>query len=134
LPPEEGRPLIKSADRAGLDMILFLAPTSTGARVKFITSIAKGFIYYVSLTGTTGIRKKLSADIIKNVKMIKKNTLKPVCVGFGISHPGHVRKISHFSDGVIVGSAIVKKIKENIGKKDLVRRVVQFTEWLKSGQ
>lgn len=132
LPPEEGRPLIKLANKEGLDVIAFLAPTSTLKRIKFVSKIAKGFIYYVSLTGVTGARKGLSSDLGKNIKLIKRFSAKPVCVGFGLSTKAQVKEASKFADGVIVGSAIVKKIKENIGRPDLPKRVSSFVASLKS--
>ncbi len=131
LPPEEARAFIKMANKANLDIIFFLAPTSTIKRVKFISRIAKGFIYYVALTGVTGLRGSLSADIMNNIRTIKKNTKKPVCVGFGISQPYHVQQVCKIADGAIVGSAIVKKIRENIGNPGLVRKVSRFVCSLK---
>ena len=130
LPPEEDLPFIKSSAEAGLDVICFLSPTSSQKRVKFISKTSKGFIYYVSLTGVTGARAILPADIQKNIKLIKKYTDKPVCVGFGVSTPKQVNEIGRISDGVIVGSAIVKKIKDNLGKPDLVKRVANFVRTL----
>lgn len=133
LPPEEGKDYIKAANLAGLDTILFLSPTSSAKRMKSIARAAKGFIYYVSLTGVTGERDKLASDIRKNINLIKRYTQKPVCVGFGVSTPFQAREIKRFSDGVIVGSAIVKKIKENIGKPDLVKRVGGFVTKFQCG-
>ena len=72
------------------------------------------------------MRQNLPADLVANLKMIKKYTTKPVCVGFGVSHASHVKQIYKIADGVIVGSAIIKKIKENINRPDLVKRVGQF--------
>lgn len=126
LPPEEARPFIKHASRNNLDTIFFLAPTSSNKRIKLVCRAAKGFIYYVSLTGVTGPRAKLSPDITEHIRLIKKSTAKPVCVGFGVSRPEQVKRINKIADGVIVGSAIVKKIKENIGKPDLVKKVSRF--------
>jgi tryptophan synthase alpha chain len=132
LPPEEARAFIKHADESGIDIICFLSPTSTQKRIKFISGISKGFIYYVSLTGVTGPRENLPLDLITKVKEIKKYTQKPVCVGFGISGSNQVKQIQRIADGVIVGSAIVRKIKENIRRPDLVKRVSRFVENLKT--
>ena len=131
LPPEEASSFIKSANKSGLDIICFLSPTSTKERIRFISKISKGFIYYVSLTGVTGARKNLPSDLINKVREIKKHTPKPVCVGFGVSKDFQVKQIYKFADGVIVGSAIVKKIKENIGKPDLVKKIGNFVYKLK---
>ena len=126
LPPEEGRSFIRFANRFNLDTIFFLSPTSPLGRIKLVSGVCKGFIYYVSLTGVTGPRKTLAADLVNNLKLIKKHTHKPVCVGFGVSSLEHVKQIYKIADGVIVGSAIIKKIKENIGRADLVERVTKF--------
>ncbi len=131
LPPEEGCSFIKLANKFNLDTIFFLSPTSTKARIKFISGVSRGFIYYVSLTGVTGPRQHLPADLINNLKMIKKNTDKPVCVGFGISNVQQVKEIYKIADGVIVGSAIINKIKDNIGRPDLAKRVSKFVCSLK---
>ncbi|MFA5093017.1 MAG: tryptophan synthase subunit alpha [Candidatus Omnitrophota bacterium] len=130
LPPEEAREFTAYANGKGLANVCFITPTSSLVRIKEIVKISKGFIYYVSLTGVTGGRKSLSADLKANLIKIKKITTKPVCVGFGISNAAQVKVVNKISDGVIVGSAIVKKIKENIGQSDLVRRVGNFVESL----
>lgn len=131
LPPEEAKDLKSFSDNKNFDIISFLAPTSTDARIKFVSKQAKGFIYYVSLTGVTGERTSLAKNIQENLKRIYKFTDKPVCVGFGVSNAAQVKDIQKCADGVIVGSAIVKKIKENIGKADLVVKVSQYVEELK---
>ena len=126
LPPEEGCSFIRLAEKFNLDTIFFLSPTSTQERIKFISSVSRGFIYYVSLTGVTGPRQHLPADLINNLKAIKKNTHKSICVGFGISSAKQVKEIYKIADGVIVGSAIIQQIKDNTGRPDLVKRVSKF--------
>ncbi len=130
LPPEEGSSFIKLADKSKLDTIFFISPTSTPARMKFISGVSRGFIYYVSLTGVTGPRQNLPNDLINNLKEIKKLTHKPVCVGFGISNAKQVKAVYKIADGAIVGSAIISKIRENIGQPDLVKRVGKFVSGL----
>ena len=130
LPPEEDVPFVKAAAKSGLDLICFLSPNSTVERMKFISKVSRGFIYYVSLTGVTGARKALSPDIKKNIRFIKKYTNKPVCVGFGVSTYAQVKEAGRVSDGVIVGSAIIKKIKDNLGKRDLIKKVASFVRGL----
>jgi len=126
LPYEEARGFMHYARRQGLVNICFVAPTSSPARIKAISKISQGFIYYVSLTGVTGSRKSLSADLKTKLAAVKKLTRKPVCVGFGISSARQVVQVSKISDGVIVGSAIVAKIKENLGQRNLVQKVGSF--------
>jgi len=130
LPPEEGRLFLDLARRACIDTILFVSPTTTQARMKFISRLSRGFIYYVSLTGVTGPRQKLPLDLKRKIKMIRKYTSKPICVGFGVSSRQQVGQIHKIADGVIIGSAIVKKIRDNIGKSDLIKRTVGFVKAL----
>lgn len=131
LPPEEGKSFIRLANKYKLDVICFISPTTSRERIKYISAISKGFIYYVSLTGVTGPRQVLPLDLLNNLKEIKKITQKPVCVGFGVSSSKQVKQIYKIADGVIVGSAIIKKIKDNIDKPDLIKRVSKFVSQLK---
>lgn len=126
LPPEEARPFLGYAKARGLANICFLAPTSSEARVKLISKVSQGFIYYVCLIGVTGARKNLPADLRENISRIKKYTAKPVCVGFGISTAGQVRSVKRLCDGAIVGSAIIKQIRKYLKDKNLVKRVGNF--------
>src|SRR3989338_1716336 len=130
LPPEEGRSLIRAARQNGLATVFFLAPTTTQRRMKHIVNAATGLIYYVSLTGVTGARQELPARLTRQIRLVKRLTRKPVCVGFGISTPAQVKMIAKVADGVIVGSAIVNVIAENKGKKQLVANVTRFVQKL----
>lgn len=131
LPPEEEREFAKEARRAGLAMVLFLAPTTTPQRARSIARAAAGFVYFVSLTGVTGARRDLPAELSGHLRVAKRICGKvPVCAGFGVSTRGQVRQVSGYCDGVIVGSAIIKKITENLGKPGLVARVGDFVQSL----
>ncbi len=131
LPHEESKELCKIAKKNKFSVIPLLAPTSSIDRIKKVSSRATGFIYYVSLTGTTGARKKLPKELGENLKNIKKITKIPVCVGFGISTPSQVKEVQKSADGAIVGSAIIKVIENNIRKKGLVKKVGNFVKNLK---
>ncbi len=96
----------------GMDFVSFIAPTSKD-RISAIAKEAKGFIYVVSSLGVTGMRSSITTDIGGIVDIIRQNTDVPCAVGFGISTPEQAKKMSALSDGVIVGSAIVKIIGEN---------------------
>lgn len=134
LPPEEAGTLIPLAKKAGLDTIFLLAPTSTDDRIKLVCRLAQGFVYYVSLTGVTGARSGIQSSIGESLKRIKAATEKPVAVGFGISTPDQAAQVAQWgADGVIVGSALVKVIEENIGSPDLVRNAAAFVKALKQG-
>lgn len=131
LPPEEDKDLMRDARRRGLDVVCFISPTSSRLRMKFIAGAARGFIYYVSLTGVTGPRQQVASDIKAKLTLIRRYTSKPVCVGFGVSTASQVRQIYALADGVIVGSAIIRNIRDAIGKPDLVKRVGHFVRSLK---
>lgn len=112
LPPDEAAVLRKCARKADFDTIFLLAPTSTGDRIRTVARASKGFIYYVSITGITGSRLSMDAGIESHIARIRRESGTPVAVGFGISTPEEASAVSRFADGVIVGSAIVKRIEE----------------------
>jgi tryptophan synthase alpha chain len=132
LPYEESRGLTQVAKKSKVSTVFLIAPTSTRDRIRTIAKNSRGFIYYVSLTGVTGARKKLPREILTNVKKIKTVTKTPVAVGFGISSPQQARQIAKVADGVIVGSAIIKVIEKNsnLQKKALVKKVASFAKQL----
>ena len=111
LPYEEKDEVSKIADKYDVDLISLIAPTSDD-RIKMIAKDAKGFIYLVSSMGVTGIRSKIKTNLEDIIGEIRKVTDVPVAVGFGINTPEQSKNISKISDGVIVGSAIVKIIKK----------------------
>ena len=129
-PFEEARSFARRCARAGVDFISFISPTTEPRRAKNICRNAKGFIYYVSLTGVTGLRQRLPPELSRGVSACRRLARVPVCVGFGVSTPEQVRQVRRFSDGVIVGSAIIRKIKESAGKPGFQRRVSSFVQGL----
>lgn len=131
LPPEEGEGFIRESESAELNLILLIAPTTPHKRAKFIAEKSRGFIYYISLLGITGERESLSREIKKGISKIRGLTDKPIAVGFGISSPEQVKTLSSIADGVIVGSAIVKIIENNLKDKILISRVGKFVKLLK---
>ncbi|MBI1953325.1 MAG: tryptophan synthase subunit alpha [Candidatus Omnitrophica bacterium] len=110
LPPEEAAELIRPARRENLDTIFLAAPTSPRERIRGIVRASRGFLYYVSLTGVTGARARLPVSLTDHVRLIKRMTTLPVCVGFGISRPDQVRAVTRVADGVIVGSALLAAV------------------------
>lgn len=131
LPPEEADEFSKIADREGLDMIFLLAPTSTEDRVRIVSDMSRGFIYYVSLTGTTGMKNSLAGGIRKKTAFIKERTQLPLLIGFGISGPQQAKEAADMADGVIVGSAIVKLIEQNSSPEIRRQKVGAFVADLK---
>jgi tryptophan synthase alpha chain len=112
LPPEEAGTMRKCAGKAGLDTIFLLAPTSTEDRIRTVARASTGFIYYVSITGVTGAQLSMDVKIESHISRIRQESGLPVAVGFGISTPEEASAVSRFADGVIVGSAIVKRAGE----------------------
>ncbi|RPI33386.1 MAG: tryptophan synthase subunit alpha [Nitrospiraceae bacterium] len=110
LPPDEADNLIKHSRKSGLDTIFLLAPTSTDSRIQKVSRASTGFIYYVPITGITGAKLSLDASLESHIARIREVTGKPIAVGFGISTPEEASAISRYADGVIVGSAIVKRV------------------------
>lgn len=108
LPPEESLELEIAAKEHGLDLIYLLAPNSTEERIRLVAEKSRGFIYLVSITGVTGVRDKLPADLEAFVAKVRKVANQPLCVGFGISAPEQARQVAKIADGVIVGSRIVQ--------------------------
>ena len=115
LPPDEAGDFIKLSRKADLDTIFLLAPTSTDDRIKKVQRASSGFIYYVSITGITGSALLLDGSMDIVISKIKRYTEKPVAVGFGVSKPEEASAVSRIADGVIIGSAIVKRIRESSG-------------------
>ena len=95
-----------------LSLVQLIAPTTPRERAKRIAEKSQGFIYYVSISGTTGERTELPTELIDNVAWLKEQTDTPVCVGFGISQCEQAQQVAKFADGVIVGSAIVRRVSE----------------------
>lgn len=108
LPPEEGEMLSDLCQREGLALVFFLAPTSNAARIELVGKRATGFIYVVALTGITGERKALPADLTDFIARLRANTHQRLVMGFGISTPEQARMMNGLLDGFIVGSALVR--------------------------
>ena len=112
LPVEEAGPLTDICRREDFSLIQLIAPTTPRDRALRIAQRTTGFIYYVSVTGITGERTALPPEILENVGWLREQTPLPICIGFGISRPEHVRMLAPVADGLIVGSAIVRRIAE----------------------
>ncbi len=127
LPIEEAEDYIKEARRIDLDTIFFATPTTEPERIKKIVKESRGFLYYISVTGTTGPKKISFYSLRKHIEMIK-NISKNcnVCVGFGIHTRKQIKRISTFCEGVIVGSAIVDYIERNYKKKYFLKRFSKY--------
>lgn len=130
LPLEESDKFLKYSSDYEFSLVHLISPNTSKERMKKIVEKSTGFIYYVSLTGVTGARKDISSNIQYKIKDLKKISSKPICVGFGISKPSHVKKIRKIADGVIVGSAILNILHENMNKKDVYSKIGKFVQKL----
>ncbi len=132
LPPEECGEWVSAARAEDLDTIFLLAPTSSTERTKKVVDLATGFVYCVSRMGVTGAREDLPPDLKNLVGRIRRETDKPIAVGFGISQPAHVAQVCRIADGAVVGSAVVSLIDKQRGTADLPQAVAQFVGELKA--
>ena len=114
LPPPEAQRFCDTVRSAGLETVLLVAPTTSAIRRREIARLSSGFIYYLSVSGITGERDKLPADLEANIRDLKALDGPPVCVGFGISKPEHVAQLRGVADGAIVGSAVVRQMRQHL--------------------
>jgi len=115
LPVEELDPWATEADAAGVATVLLVAPSSPPARVERICARARGFVYAVARMGVTGERVDIGPDAGKVVERIRRYTDMPVCVGIGVSTPEQAAQVCEVADGVVVGSALVRRLLEDEG-------------------
>jgi tryptophan synthase alpha chain len=135
LPPEEDDELCDPARTAGLHWIRLVTPTTNASRLSDVLANSSGFVYYVSIAGITGTQSAAAASIEKAVQQIKSKSDLPVAVGFGIKTREQVKEIGNIAEGVVVGSAIVNKIEQNLDANgqpnaELVERVISLVQSL----
>lgn len=123
-PPEEGEELVRVLESHGLDPIFLIAPTTADDRLARICASARGFVYYVSLKGTTGVGELAYDEIESRLAHIRRHTTLPVGVGFGIRDAESAARVGAFADAVIVGSAVVSRIAEQGDDVGAARRAV----------
>jgi tryptophan synthase alpha chain len=128
LPVEEARALMERATLRNLKLIQLITPTTPSDRAVEIARSTTGFIYYVSVAGITGERKSLPSDLVDTVGWLRTQTDLPICIGFGISGPDQVRQLAPVADGLIIGSAIVRRLAEAVNRPraEVVREIGQF--------
>ena len=110
LPAEEAEETAALAQAAGLDLVQLIAPTTTEKRTRQILQASTGFLYCISVAGTTGVRQELPLELTQQLRALRAQSKLPLAVGFGISGPDQVAGLAGVADGVIVGSAMVKRI------------------------
>lgn len=128
LPAEESPALADLCRKEDVSLIQLITPTTPRDRALRIAEQTTGFIYYVSVAGITGERKELPPEIAENVAWLRSQTPLPVCIGFGISRPEHVRQLAPVADGLIVGSAIVRRVAEAATKprEDVLQDIATY--------
>jgi len=130
LPLEEAGPWRRAALKERLAPILLASPTSGAARIKTMSRLTRGFLYYVSVTGITGARTELPPDLAAALKEVRSLVNCPLAVGFGISTPEQVKWLAPYVDGIVVGSAIVQRVARLKGR-ELIKEVGDFIAALK---
>ncbi len=129
---DESGPLADICRREDFSLIQLVTPTTPRARALKIAELSTGFLYYVSVTGITGERTELPPELVDNVASLREQTELPICIGFGISQPEHVRRLAPVADGLIVGSAIVRRVEEaaHRHRQDVLRDVRDYVAQL----
>lgn len=125
---EEASDLAAICKKADFSLIQLTTPTTPRERALEIARSSTGFLYYVSITGITGERTQLPPDLLENVRWLRSQTELPICIGFGVSQPEHVQLLAPAADGVIVGSAIVRRMGDAASRPrgDVVREIGDF--------
>ncbi len=137
LPVEEAATLAAKAAALNLKLIQLVTPTTPRERAARIAAASTGFLYYVSVAGITGERRDLPDDLLANVAWLRERTSIPICIGFGVSTAEQVRQLAGVADGVIVGSAIVRRLSAaaELGtpRAEVVADIKQFVKELAGG-
>ena len=131
LPMEEDEEFYNLSYKNNLPLIRLVTPTTDEGRLKKILKNAHGFVYYVSVTGITGTKSASVNDVKNKIKIIKKITNLPVIAGFGIKNSMDAKKMSSISDGIVIGSSLVNKIKEVYKKKNGLNEIFNFLKSFK---
>ncbi len=133
LPPEEAGEIQDALRAAGIRLITLLAPTTPPQRMARLAAAGEGFLYYVSMTGVTGVSQVDATAIEAAVRSLRAQSPVPVAVGFGISSPEDAAAVGAFADAVVVGSAVVKVVAAYGASSELPARVGEFVRSLKQG-
>jgi len=128
LPVEEAEEWLALSDKTGIDLIFLVAPTSSDQRIRKIVEQSRGFVYCVSLKGTTGVRQGLPKNVLDFLKRVRGMTTKSISVGFGISTAEHVKTLRDHVDGVIVGSRVIQAVRDGENLSELVMQLKTATK------
>jgi tryptophan synthase alpha chain len=131
LPPEEGSQLSQLLKEREIDPVFLLAPNSSDERIKLMSTVGSGYLYYVSLKGVTGAGHLNTIDVENKLLQIRTNTRLPIAIGFGVKDAQTAKAVADLGDGVVVGSALITKIEQNPGdpsqaKHEIIRLLVSM--------
>jgi tryptophan synthase alpha chain len=132
LVPEEADAWCSAASASGLETIFLAAPTSTESRITEVCRRSTGFVYAVSRTGVTGAGQEAPPEVAELVSRLRKGTSLPVCVGFGVSKPEHVRMVCAVADGAVLGSSLVQLLHERWDGGKGRAAILEYVRGLKS--
>lgn len=132
LPADEAEELSELASQHGLDLVQLIAPTTSERRTRQILAGSTGFIYCISVAGTTGARQELPSELIDQLRTLRSQSALPLAVGFGISGPEQVAGLAGVADGIIVGSAIVRRMADAKSPEDAAAQVRTFAEQMQA--
>jgi tryptophan synthase alpha chain len=130
VPIEEAGEVQSLLDAKGIDTIFLLSPTTTPERIRDAARLGRGFLYAISRLGVTGVREHVAEGAGALVARIRSETSLPLALGFGISHPDHVRAVGQWADAAVVGSGLVQVIADCGDSPSLVPRVEEYVRWL----
>ncbi|MCX7881856.1 MAG: tryptophan synthase subunit alpha [Brevinematales bacterium] len=129
---DEGEGLYRLLSSSGLDPVLLVFPNTQAERVKRIAAVSGDFLYYVNFFGTTGERRENLSFSLDHLRQVKQWAGKPVCAGFGVGDREGYNKLSSVADGVIIGSAVMRRILDAVNEKDALDHVRSFLEGIRS--
>lgn len=132
MPPEEGHAFRGAFQRAGIDTIFLLSPTTTVERIRRASELGSGFLYGISRLGVTGVRDTVDESARELAARVRAEVRLPLALGFGISRPEHVRAIGQWADAAVVGSALVRVIAEHGQAPGLLDEVERYVRWLRN--
>ena len=124
LPPEEAGEVTTACRKHGVETVFIIAPTTPDARIAMIAAVTTGFLYYVSREGVTGVRDQVAGNIPEAVARVRAHTRLPMVVGFGIGTRAQVAQVAAHADGVVVGSALVNCVRDNLGDRSKIAAAI----------
>jgi tryptophan synthase alpha chain len=130
LPPEEAEECVALLRARDIDQIFMLAPNSSSERIRKMDSVGSGYLYYVSIKGVTGAGHLNTVDVEQKLTQIRENTQLPIGVGFGVKDAETAKTIANLADGVVVGSAFISKIEQNLDNPEQAK--IEMIELIKS--